>query len=167
MKLYVITIDDVYDYEGFPVKPIIELSRREARKRLAELKRSAKETYKNQYNKEDPANPDKFSLYPDGFWGTSHYDARIDEVDIPIPITSVASVSVNSNEILSLDVKLFTDSKDASKHMKGQMRAEYRDAETSGYEDITAESSEKKASVVYPSGDDLQQYKWNMQETTL
>ncbi len=84
MKLHIITISDVNDFVDYPAKPIVCLSKTEARKELARLKRSAKETYGDQYNSEDPAHPDRFSLYPDEEWGTSHYDARIDEVEVPV-----------------------------------------------------------------------------------
>ena len=82
MKLYIITISDVYEFEEFRHDPIVKLTRKEARKELAALKASAKETYKDQYNKCE-SKPDSFSLFPDGYLGESHYDAWISEVEVP------------------------------------------------------------------------------------
>lgn len=82
MKLYIITVSDVFDYEGFHHEPIVKLTKKEAREELARLKRSAKETYKDEFDKSE-SSQSSFSLYPDGYWGTSHYDARIDEVEVP------------------------------------------------------------------------------------
>ena len=167
MKLYIITIDDVNDFQGFHVTPIVKLTRKEARKELASLKRSAKETYKGEYDKEDPADPDKFSIYPDGYWGTSHYDAHIDEVEVPITVFSVVSASINDDTLQSLDVKLFPDKKQALTEMKAQVKAEYRDAKDSGYDEIESETFSDKASVIYPSGDNLQEYHWLISENNV
>ena len=82
MKLFIITIDDVYEFEGFHHDPIVRLTRTEARKELARLKAEAKDTYKGQFD-ECTGTRDSFSMYPQGYWGTSHFDACIDEVEVP------------------------------------------------------------------------------------
>jgi len=82
MKLYIITIDDVYEFESFHHDPIVKLTKTEARKELAGLKAEAKDTYKGQFD-ECTSTKDSFSMYPQGYWGTSHFDARIDEVEVP------------------------------------------------------------------------------------
>ncbi len=82
MKLYIITISDVYDFETFFVKPLAFLSKKKAQKELKRLYKSAKETYKDQFNTEDVTKGERFSLFPDGFHGTSHYDAAISEVEV-------------------------------------------------------------------------------------
>ena len=82
MKLYIITISDVYDFESFFIKPLAFLSEKEAQKELKRLYKSAKETYKDEYDSEDIVKGKSFSLYPDGSHGTSHYDAAISEVEV-------------------------------------------------------------------------------------
>lgn len=84
MKLYIITISDVYDFEGFHVAPIVKTSLAAARKELNRLYKSAKESYEGQYDQQEKSK-DSFSLCPEGCWGTSHYDAVIDTVDVPVP----------------------------------------------------------------------------------
>lgn len=81
MKLFIITVSDIYDYNEGHHKPVVKLTKKEARKEIARLKRSAKETYRDEYNKCD-SDRDSFSLYPDGYWGSSHFDACIEEVEV-------------------------------------------------------------------------------------
>ena len=80
MKLYIITIDDVYDFEGFAHKPIVCLTKKEAQAELARIKREAKKDC--DFDTVD-SSPRSFSMYNDGTWGTSHYDAIIDVVEVP------------------------------------------------------------------------------------
>lgn len=84
MKIFIITIDDVFDYEGFSHDPIVKMSEEEAREQLESLYLSAKETYTDEFDSEERSDT-SFSLFPDGYWGTSHYDARISEVEVEIP----------------------------------------------------------------------------------
>ena len=84
MKIFIITIDDVFDYEGFHHDPIVKMSEEEAREQLENLYLSAKETYTDEFDSEERSDT-SFSLFPDGNWGTSHYDARINEVEVEIP----------------------------------------------------------------------------------
>ena len=84
MKIFIITIDDVFDYEGFHHDPIVKMSEEEAREQLESLYLSAKETYTDEFDGEERSDT-SFSLFPDGYWGTSHYDARISEVEVEIP----------------------------------------------------------------------------------
>lgn len=89
MKLFIITISDVYDYEGFHHAPIVCKTKEEAMKKLRELRETAKAELTDNGNDdwewEDEVFNEKsecFSMYPDGYWGTSHYDAVIDEVEV-------------------------------------------------------------------------------------
>ena len=87
MKVYVITISDVYDYEGFHTTPIVCTTKERAMQKLRDLRDSAKAeliSYGNDDWVEDDFNEEseRFSMYPDGSWGTSHYDAVIDEVEV-------------------------------------------------------------------------------------
>lgn len=86
-KVFVITISDVYDYEGYPHAPIICRSKESAMKQLRELRDEVKSQLEENGDGdwlEDEFNENStcFSMYPDGYWGTSHYDARIDEVKV-------------------------------------------------------------------------------------
>jgi len=80
MKLYIITIDEVYDFEGFAHKPIVSLTKKEAQAELARIKREAKKEF--DFDTLD-SSPRGFSMYNDGTWGTSHYDANINVVEVP------------------------------------------------------------------------------------
>lgn len=87
MKVYVITISDVYDYEGFHTAPIVCTTKERAMQKLRDLRDSAKAEligYGNDDWVEDDFNEEseRFSMYPEGSWGTSHYDAVIDEVEV-------------------------------------------------------------------------------------
>lgn len=87
MKVYVITISDVYDYEGFHHAPIVCTTKEKAMKELRDLRDISKKelaAYGNDDWVEDDFNEESecFSMYPDGEWGTSHYDAVIDEVEV-------------------------------------------------------------------------------------
>ena len=87
MKLFIITISDVYDYEGFHHAPIVCKTKEEAKQKLRDLREINKAeliAYGNDDWVEDDFNEDSecFSMYPDGEWGTSHYDACIDEVEV-------------------------------------------------------------------------------------
>lgn len=88
MKLYIITISDVYDYEGFHHAPIVCKTKEDAMRKLRDLRESTKAELidlGNDWEWEDDAfneKSDRFSMYPEGSWGTSHYDAVIDEVEV-------------------------------------------------------------------------------------
>jgi hypothetical protein len=84
MKVYVITIHEVYDFEDFHHTPRVFDSFEKAKK---ELKAIAKQTIKEnkRYGNDDwevEQGDPYFSTYPDGCWGTSHYDAKISEAEI-------------------------------------------------------------------------------------
>lgn len=87
MKVYVITISDVYDYEGFPHAPRVFTDKKKGMAALHELHDSAKAELVEQGN-DDWVEDDfdefstSFSMYPEGSWGTSHYDAVLNEVDV-------------------------------------------------------------------------------------
>lgn len=87
MKVYVLTISDVYDYEGFPHAPKVFTDKKKALDALYLEHKEAKQELKDNGNDdwvEDPYRKGKtcFSMYPDGEWGTSHYDGRVDEVEV-------------------------------------------------------------------------------------
>ena len=84
MKLYIITIDDVFDFENFHTQPIVKTSIKEARKELGRLFRSAKETLEDHLG-DDMAierNENGFDIYNDGSWSETHYAATIDCIEV-------------------------------------------------------------------------------------
>lgn len=87
MKVFVLTIDEVYEYEGFSHKPMVFTNKDKALDALYELyedtKKELAENGDDDWMEDDYKKGDScFSLYPDGYWGTSHYDARVDEVEV-------------------------------------------------------------------------------------
>lgn len=87
MKVFVLTIDDVYDYEGFSHRPKVFTDKEKALDALYEEYKDVKKMLAENGNDDWMEDPYKkgdshFSLYPDGYWGTSHYDARVDEVEV-------------------------------------------------------------------------------------
>ena len=82
MKLYIITVEDIYEFDSEEHDPIVRTSRKEARKVLNTLYRSGKECYQDQYDVFEKS-PDSFSMYLDGNFGTGHYCASITAVDVP------------------------------------------------------------------------------------
>lgn len=82
MKVFVLTISDVYDYEGFPHNPRVFTDKKKALDALHNAYLDAKKENghweEDDYTKGDTC----FSMYPDGYWGTSHYDGRVDEVEV-------------------------------------------------------------------------------------
>ena len=87
MKLYIITISDVYDYEGFHHAPIVCKTKEDAMRKLRDLRDNAKSELIDNGNydwvEDEFTNESEcFSTYLDGQWGTSHYDATIDEVEV-------------------------------------------------------------------------------------
>lgn len=81
MKIYIITISELYDLGDFPHPPIVKTDRAEAIRALDDLKSSAIEEYRQEFDGMESTEA-SFSLYPEGYWATSHYDARIDEIEV-------------------------------------------------------------------------------------
>ena len=82
MKVYVLTIDEVYDYEGFHHPPRIFTDKQKALDALHDTYIDVKKEF-DDWEEDDYTEGDTcFSMYPDGEWGTSHYDARVDEVEV-------------------------------------------------------------------------------------
>jgi len=83
MKVYVITISNVYDFEGFPHNPRVFTDKKKAMAAFHELHDSAKAELAEDWVEDDfDEFSTSFSMYPDGEWGTSHYDAVLNEVDV-------------------------------------------------------------------------------------
>ncbi len=117
MKIFIITISEVYDFETFFNKPIAYMSEKEAQKELKRLYDSAKQEYNDKFDTEDIIEGTSFSLYPDGYHATSHYDAQINEVEVnggPFILDAIfgEEASHKANEIgIDKTAKLITENK--------------------------------------------------------
>ena len=83
MKLYVITIEDVYEGNSNHTEPIVRTSIKEARKELNRLYRSSKETLSANSGMTYDKGKDCFSIYEDGYYCQNHYDAVINTIEVP------------------------------------------------------------------------------------
>lgn len=81
MKLYIITIEDVYEGSSEHKVPIVKTSLEEARQKLTELYNNAVQLYGDQFDVMDKSD-DCFEMYEDGYYCQNHYSAVIDEVEI-------------------------------------------------------------------------------------
>jgi hypothetical protein len=84
MKLYIITIEDVYDGDSTHHQPIIKKSIEEARQTMQDLYNENKSYYDGDGFVIDDFVPgsDCFEMYEDGYYSQNHYSAVIDEVEI-------------------------------------------------------------------------------------
>lgn len=82
MKLYIITVEDIYEYDSEHHEPIVRTSLKKARKELNMLYRSGKECYQNTYDTFEKS-PNSFSMYTMGIYGESHYSGIINVVEVP------------------------------------------------------------------------------------
>ena len=87
MKIYILTIDELYECEGYSHKPRAFTDKNKALNELHEEYLSKKEAIAKQEGKnwdedEFKKGDTKFSLYPAGNWGTSHYDGKVEEVEV-------------------------------------------------------------------------------------
>lgn len=82
MKLYIITVEDIYEMDSEHHKPIVRTSIKAARKELNALYRSGKECYESQFDTFEKSR-DSFSMYREGYFGDNHYSAVINTVEIP------------------------------------------------------------------------------------
>lgn len=79
MKLYIVSVDEVFDFEGFWHKPLVFLTEKGARAEFNRLVRKARKEYpgftvdKGKHS---------VSIYEDQSWGKSHFDVIIDEVNV-------------------------------------------------------------------------------------
>ena len=86
-RVWVLTISDVYDFQGYPHAPRVFTDKDKAINALYKEYEDAKKMLKkngnddwmeDEFHKGDMC----FSMWPDGEWGTSHYDGRVDEVEV-------------------------------------------------------------------------------------
>ena len=79
MELYIITIDEVFDFEGFQHKPLVFLTENGARAEFDRLVREARKEYPDFTVDKGKRS---VSIYEDQSWSKSHFDVVIDEVDV-------------------------------------------------------------------------------------
>lgn len=79
MKLYIITIDEVFDFEGFDHKPLVFLTKKKAKDEFDRLVREARKEYPDFTVDKGKRS---VSIYEDQSWGKSHFDVVINEVDV-------------------------------------------------------------------------------------
>lgn len=81
MKIYIITIDERFDFDDYPHKPIICLSEKEAKSELGRLKKGAKEELPKDWESDESLDGG-FSFYKSGEECSNHYIATVSEFDI-------------------------------------------------------------------------------------
>ena len=84
MKLFVVTIDEVCDYSHMSHTPSVHLTKKAARARLAEERKTARKDYKKVYGEDyaEDCGKDSFECYYDGDEATNHFSVVIDEVEV-------------------------------------------------------------------------------------
>ena len=83
MKAFVITIDEVYDYEEMGHKPEVFLNEEKAKARFKELVEDAKAEYEETYDDYDSEEyNNKFECYEEGYASQNHYYVRLEEVEV-------------------------------------------------------------------------------------
>ena len=82
MKLYIITIEDVFNGNSNHTKPIVKKTIEEARKELDELYVEQVKLYGDSYDCFEKSE-NCFEMSEEGYCCQNHYSAVIDEVEIP------------------------------------------------------------------------------------
>lgn len=81
MKIYIVRIDDVADYETLHHDLEAFYKKDDAKKRFDEILADAKsEDWLDDWETEETE--DSFSAWPNGEWGTDHYEITIEEVEV-------------------------------------------------------------------------------------
>lgn len=81
MKIYIVRVDDVADYATLHHDLEAFYKKEDAKKRYDEILNDAKsEDWLDGWEVEETE--DSFSAWPDGEWGTDHYEITIEEVDV-------------------------------------------------------------------------------------
>ena len=81
MKLYIISIEDVYEGSSEHKVPIVKTSIEDARQKLTELYNDAVKLYGEQFDSFDKTD-DYFEMFVMGYYCLNHYSAVIDEVEV-------------------------------------------------------------------------------------
>ena len=81
MKLYIISIEDVYEGSSEHKVPIVKTSIGDARQKLTELYNDAVQLYGEQFDSFDKTD-DYFEMFVMGYYCLNHYSAVIDELEV-------------------------------------------------------------------------------------
>lgn len=85
MKIYIITIDDVYDYEIAYHKPLMLFSRKSVDNAIKQIKADAKRTFPKDWVLSN-SKSGGFELYLDGEYSTNHYAVSVFDYDVELTI---------------------------------------------------------------------------------
>lgn len=80
-KVYIITIDEVYDFENFPHEPMVFDDKKKAREKMARIIDEAKEEYKDKFNEVEEGET-YFEMYAEGYFSEGHYAVHLYEKEI-------------------------------------------------------------------------------------
>lgn len=80
-KVYIITIDEVYDFENFHHEPMVFADEKKAREEMARIINEAKEEYKNKFNEVEEGET-YFEMYAEGYFSEGHYAVHLYEKEI-------------------------------------------------------------------------------------
>lgn len=81
MKIYIITIDEVFDFESFSHKPEAFAKKEDALRRYEDIVEDAKREFAEE-EWEESQGAAYYETYPEGYWGTSHYGVYLQEVEL-------------------------------------------------------------------------------------
>lgn len=81
MKVYVIVIDEVFEFETFDHRPEVFSVFDDAKKRFDDIVEQAKIEFL-ECGWEENEGAGFFETWPDGYWGTSHYSVNVYTVDL-------------------------------------------------------------------------------------
>lgn len=81
MKIYVITIHEVYEFENYPHRPIAFVKEEDARKEFDRIIKNAKEMAETEDYDFD-LGESCASFYRDGEWPEYHFDVNLEEVKV-------------------------------------------------------------------------------------
>lgn len=80
-KVYIITIDEVYDFENFLHDPMVFADEQKAREEFERIKANAKEEYKDKYEEVEEGDT-YFEMYAEGYFSEGHYAVHLYEKEI-------------------------------------------------------------------------------------
>lgn len=82
MKLYIITIDEVYDMEQYGHDPIPYIDKEAAVKKFRRIVKEAKKEFKNDFDKSETIKDESFIIWKEGCYSTDHYRLSLHECEI-------------------------------------------------------------------------------------
>lgn len=85
MKIYIITIDEVYDYEVAPHKPLMLFSRKSVDDAIRQIKDIAKREFPKDWVLSN-SKSGGFEMYLDGEYSSNHYSLSVYDYDVELTI---------------------------------------------------------------------------------